>query len=214
MTGNYDQKCLTYTGWDIEFDTVIGRVGGKALLTIALLPSSILIARLLDKKDQNHVIAEFDRLERILKNNRKRQKGEGGNWWFFTTALTDRGSEMTDFKCLERSLFPIEGQCDEGLKRCEVYYCDAYSSWQKPHIEELHTLLRRVLPKKSWFDHLTQKEINLICSHINSYSRESLKGATPFQVAPSGFTDRLMYALGLQRIDADDVKLMPSLLDQ
>ena len=28
----YDQKDLTYRGWDVEFDTVIGRIGGKCLL--------------------------------------------------------------------------------------------------------------------------------------------------------------------------------------
>lgn len=67
-----------------------------------------------------------------------------------------------------------------------------------------HTLLHRVLPKGSSFDHLTQADIDLICSHINSYSRENLNGAYPLEVAPSGFCgDGLLNALGLKIIKPD-----------
>jgi len=211
---NYDQKYLTYTGWDIEFDTVIGRRGGHALLTAVLLPSTILIARLITKKSQDCVCSQFDWLEQRLKANRQRQEGQDGAWWWFSSMLTDRGAEMGDFKRLERTLFPEELPGNEPPVRGRVFYCNAYSSWQKPHVEEAHTLLRRVLPKKSWFEHLTQKDIDLICSHINSYSREALKGACPFDVAPAGFTGRLMHSLGLKRIDPDDVNLAKDLLCQ
>jgi len=209
----YDQKYLTYSGWDVEFDTVIGRIGGSVLLTIILLPSRVLIARLLKKKDQNHVCDEFDRLEKILKKNREICIGQSGIWWFFTTMLTDRGTEMGDFRRLERSLFSIKGYEHEEFARTCVFYTDPYSSWQKPHIEEVHTLIRRILPKKSSFDGLTQKDIDLVCSHINSYSRAALDGATPFEVAPAGFSDKLTRALGQKRIDPDDVNLTPRLLD-
>lgn len=97
-----------------------------------------------------------------------------------------------------------------------VYYCDPYCSWEKPHIENQHTLLRRILPKGTSFDSfddLTQEDINLVCSHMNSYSRESLNGATPFGMAPPDFSgDSLIDALGLMRIKPDDVNLTPGLL--
>lgn len=207
---------LAYGGWDTEFDTVIGRVGGKCLLTFVLLPSTILLARLMDKKTQGCVCDEFDYLERVLKENRERSGfGRGDIWWFFPSALTDRGSEMLDFKRLERSLFAFETPGGEWVTdRCRVHYCDAYSSWQKPHIEQAHTLLRRVLPKRTSFDGLTQADVDLVCSHVNSYSRKELGGATPFQAAPPGFTDKLMRALGLAEIDPDEVNLTPRLLDR
>ena len=207
-------KELIYLGWDTEFDTVIGRVGGKCLLTFVLLPSTLFFARLIKAKSQECVCAEFDHLERIFKRYRIRTIGQGGIWWFFASALTDRGSEMGNYAQLERSLFPIEDEHGETIDtRCRVFYCDPYASWQKPHIEQAHTLLRRVLPKGVSFDRLTQKDIDLICSHINSYSRENLAGATPFELAPAGFTDELMRALGLKRIDPDKVCLTPRLLN-
>jgi IS30 family transposase len=209
----YDQKDLAYSGWDIEFDTVIGRIGGKALLTIVLLPSQIFIARLIDKKDQDHVCEQFDWLEQVLRKNRERQEGQAGAWWFFSTALTDRGAEMGDFIRLERSVIQQPHPDGEALRRTRVFYADPYSSWQKPHIEKLHTLLRMVLPKKSWFDHLGQKDIDLTCSHINSYSRARLDGATPFEAVPVGFSNKLIRALGQKRIAPDEVNLSPKLLD-
>ena len=209
----YDQKDLVYRGWDVEFDTVIGRIGGKCLLTFVFLPSSLFLARLIEHKTQDCVCDEFDWLEQVLRRNRERCIGEGGLWWFFSSALTDRGSEMSDFKRLERSLFPIENPYgDDYVRRTNVFYCDPYTSSQKPHVEEAHTLLRRVLPKKSSFDDLTQDHINLICSHINSYSRASLGGMRPFDLIPAGFSDKLSTALGLELIEADQVCLTPRLI--
>lgn len=210
----HEHKELAYLGWDTEFDTVVGRVGGKCLLTFVLLPSTLLLARLIDKKTQECVCAEFDHLERVFKRNRERCAGQGGIWWFFSAALTDRGSEMADFTHLERTLFPLDGADGPVLERCRVFYCDPYSSWQKPHVEQAHTLLRRVLPKGTSFDGLTQRDIDLVCSHINSYSRENLEGATPFSAAPAGFTDKLARALGLAQIDPDQVCLTPRLLNR
>jgi len=210
----YDQKDLVYSGWDIEFDTVIGRVGGKALLTVVLLPSQILIARLIDKKDQAHVCDEFDWLEHRLRNNRTHQEGQEGIWWFFPTALTDRGVEMGDYLRLERSVIDWPHQDKKPPRRTRVFYANPYSSWMKPHIEKQHTLLRMVLPKKSWFDHLSQKDIDLICSHINSYARAKLDGKTPFEAAPAGFSHKLIRALGQKIIDPDEVNLSPKLIEQ
>lgn len=212
----YSQKDLVYGSWDAEFDTVVGRPGGKALLTIVLPVSSVLIARLIDKKDQVNVATEFDKLEKILKKNRDKRLGQGGLWWFFTIMLTDRGSEMGDFRRLETSAFPIEAPVEGGYvwQRCRVFYCDPYSSWQKPHVEEAHTLIRRILPKGTRFDDLCQKDINLMCSHINSYSREKLGGATPFEAAPPGFSDKLIRALGMRSVDPDEVTLRPTLLNR
>lgn len=209
----YDQKDLVYRGWDVEFDTVIGRMGGKCLLTLVFLPSSLFIARLIEHKTQDCICDEFDWLERVMKKNREHCFGEGGLWWFFASALTDRGSEMSDFKRLERSLFPVENPYgDDLVRRTSVFYCDPYTSSQKPHVEEAHTLLRRVLPKKSSFDDLEQSHINLICSHINSYSRASLDGMRPFDLTPAGFSDKLSSALGLELIEADQVCLTPRLI--
>jgi len=199
--------------WDIEFDTVIGRRGGKCLLTIVFVRSELFLARLLDRRSKECVEDALDEVERIFHNNVERTIGKGSEccWWFFFTGLTDNGTEFKGFKSMERSVFESPG--GEVLDRMQVYYCDPYSSWQKPRIEVAHTLLRRVLPKGTSFDELTQKDIDLICSHIDSYTRENLGGASPFEVAPPGFCgDRLYKALGLSYIAPDDINLTPGLL--
>jgi IS30 family transposase len=201
-----------HDGWDVEFDTVIGRPGGKCLFTIVFVTSELFLARLLDKKTQECAIAAFDWLEKVFRRHVERRVGQpaGRPWWFFNTALTDNGTEMKDFASFERSVF---AKYDDP--RCSVFYCDPYSSWQKPRIEVAHTLLRRVLPKGTSFEHLTQTDIDRVCSHINSYARENLMGAYPFEVAPTGFCgDGLYKALGLSVIAPDDINLTPGLLSR
>ena len=63
-----------------------------------------------------------------------------------------------------------------GFQRSYIYYCDPMRSGQKGGIEQAHTMLRMVLPKKTSFEFLTQWDVNLIASHINSTPRESLNG--------------------------------------
>ncbi|MCQ8264294.1 hypothetical protein NF417_12955, partial [Streptococcus suis] len=45
--------------------------------------------------------------------------------------------------------------------------------FRKRRIEKNHTLIRDILPKGSSFDNLTQEDINLVCSHVNSVKRAS-----------------------------------------
>jgi IS30 family transposase len=45
-------------------------------------------------------------------------------------------------------------------------------SGQKGGLEQAHTMLRMILPKKTNFEFLTQWDVNLIVSHINSTPRE------------------------------------------
>lgn len=126
-----------------------------------LPPSALFFARLLERKNQQCVCEAFDDIERVFKRHRERACGQGGVWCFFSSALTDRGSETGDLAHLERTLFPVEGPDGPILERCRVFYCDPYASWQKPRIEQAHTLLRRVLPKGTSFDGLRKERLVL-----------------------------------------------------
>lgn len=88
---------------------------------------------------------------------------------------SDRGTEFGDPDSLENGI--------EGIVRTSIYYCDAMRSCQKPGVENVHTMLRMVLPKKTSFEFLTQWDVNLIVNHINSTPRKSLDGKTAYQVA-------------------------------
>jgi len=82
--------------------------------------------------------------------------------YLFKVILTDNGVEFKDPLSLEHT--------SNGCQRTRIFYCDPQASWQKPHIEKNHTLIRRILPKGKSFDYLTHEDIRLICCHINSFS--------------------------------------------
>ena len=93
-----------------------------------------------------------------------------------------------------------------------IYYCDPMRSGQKGSIEQAHTMLRMILPKRTTFEFLTQWDVNLITSHINSTPRESLNGRTPYDVALEAFGEDVLKAFQLRRIDPDKVILTPKLI--
>ena len=98
-----------------------------------------------------------------------------------------------------------------------VWYADPYCSSQKPHIENFHLMLRRILQKGTSFNMLTQDGVNLTFSHLNSYPRESLGGRTPYDVfvEKHGAEGRaFLDAIGIVRIPSNQVTLHPFLLGQ
>ena len=59
----------------------------------------------------------------------------------------------------------------------------------------------------------TQDDINLMTSHINSTARDSLNGATPFDLAALLLDTKIPVLAGQVRIPADDICLKPSLIE-
>lgn len=188
-----------------EMDTVIGRPGGKCLLTFCLRDLDIFYARLIDSKEADSVVGALDDMEMMAVDGMV--VGELG----VMVVLTDNGGEFDHFEDMERSCYVPDG---ESERRMSVYYCEPYASWQKPHIENAHTLLRRVLPKGTSFDGLTQEDVDLICSHINSYPREELGWRTPFDLLPEWGQENLLPAFGLRVVPADEVNLTPALISR
>ncbi|EGA95062.1 transposase [ [[Clostridium] symbiosum WAL-14163] len=85
-------------------------------------------------------------------------------------------------------------------------------SGQKGGVENVHTMLRMVLPKGTSFEFLTQWDVNRIVDHINSTPRESLNGKTPYELALESFGEDTLKALQLRRIAPDEVNLTPKLI--
>lgn len=99
-----------------------------------------------------------------------------------------------------------------GIQRTSIYYCDPMRSGQKGGLEQAHTMLRMVLPKGTSFEFLTQWDLNLIVSHINSTPRESLEGRTPYSVALETMGEDVLNAFQLRPIAPDEVNLTPKLI--
>ncbi len=180
----------------VEMDSVIGRIGGKVLLTLQF-ECGMMLAHLRDTNNSRSVLDYFDWLESKIGLETFRK--------MFPVLLTDNGSEFSNPMAIEHSKFWLE-------RRTNVFYCDAYSSWQKGHIENNHTNLRRILHKGISFDQLTQTDINLVLSHLNSYMRRGYDDIPAIERFRSLFGDDVLNLLGIQRIAPEDIILDPQLL--
>lgn len=180
----------------VQMDTVEGRKGGKVLLTIHFVTSSFMLAFLRDFNDARSIKDIFHYLYETL--------GKDVFCSLFPVILTDNGSEFSDPKSLEFDC--------EGKQRTNIFYCDAGRPDQKGSCEVNHTLIRRILPKGTSFDELTQQDIQLMMSHINSYSRKKLNNRTPFQSFSHFYGEHIPSLLGIIPVEANKVNLSPTLL--
>lgn len=180
-----------------EMDTVhSSKESKKTLLTFFFTREKLFLAFLMNRCSEGSVRLVFDRLEKRI--------GTYGFASIFEYLLTDRGSEFGDPEALETGV--------NGIQRTSIYYCDPMRSGQKGGLEQAHTMLRMILPKGTSFEFLTQWDVNLIVSHINSTPRESLGGKTPYSVALKTMGEDVLNAFQLRPIAPDEVNLMPKLI--
>ena len=123
----------------------------------------------------------------------------------FGLLLTDRGTEFA-----KPQLFEINHET--GEIRSKIFYCDAQTPSQKPHVENNHEFIRDIIAKKKSMKDLTQEKINLMFSHINSVPRQSLGGKTPYEAFEFFYGKETLDKLNIQKIDKDMVTLQPYLL--
>lgn len=112
----------------LEMDTVIGRQGGKVIMTFQFVNVDFMFGILLDNK----TVAEASEKICILKSKLEENGLHFGN--IFPVLLTDNGGEFSD-------VFAFEND-SRGAKETSVFFCDPNCSWQKPHVENNHTLFR------------------------------------------------------------------------
>ena len=185
----------------VQMDTVIGTIGGKCLLTIHFVESSLMLAFLRDANTSQTVIDIFNALDSILGPKLFEE--------LFPVILTDNGSEFSNPKAIERR---ETGQWGISYGRTKIFYCDAGSPYQKGSIEVNHELIRRVLPKGTSFDHLTQKDIFLMMNHINSYKRKKLNNRSPYETFSFYHGEDVLEKLACRQVPAKDIMLKPDLL--
>ena len=183
----------------VEMDTVEGIKGGKVFLTLILRQSRFMLIYLMDNKTMECVERAFKNIKQILGVEIFKK--------VFEVVLTDNGSEFFN---------PLSVEVDEetGEIISHIFYCDPGASWQKGTIEKNHEFIRYVLPKGSSFDELTQEKANILMSHINSTSRDSLNGKTPYDGTLLILDEEIINKLGVTKVKADDVNLSPKLLKE
>jgi IS30 family transposase len=181
----------------VEMDCVVGPSGSTdAVLTLHFKALHFQIGIKLAVHDSKHVVAALNWLDEI-------SDGKFGE--VFGLILCDRGSEFADVLGMEYR---------DGNKRCSVYYCDARQSQQKGSCEKNHVEFRKIVPKGTSLANIGPWELAEIFSHVNSERRLSIFGKCPLELANTLLPKCLIENLGYHLIEADEVMLMPELLEK
>ena len=173
----------------LEMDTVMGRMGGKVLLTFNLSFCNFIFARLLDNKTALEVTKHLYDIKNTL------HQADKDFFQLFPVILTDNGGEFARVDDIEMD---VRGES-------KLFFCDPNRSDQKGRIEKNHTLIRDILPKGTSFDNLTQEDINLVCSHVNSVKRAALNGKSAYELFAFTYGEETPKLLGISKIPAEDV---------
>ena len=180
----------------LEMDTVMGRIGGKVLLTFNLSFCNFIFARLLDNKTALEVTKHLYDIKNTL------HQADKDFCQLFPVILTDNGGEFARVDDIEMD---VRGES-------KLFFCDPNRSDQKGRIEKNHTLIRDILPKGTSFDNLTQEDINLVCSHANSVKRAALNGKSAYELFAFTYGEEIPKLLGISKIPAEDVCQSSTLL--
>lgn len=169
--------------------------------TFKFLDYSFMFIVYQEEKTAKSMVEGVDLLEKIL----------GEDLFSEEVAIikTDRGSEFCDAEGFEKE--------ENESRRTRIFYCDPMASGQKGSLENNHKEIRYICPKENDLKDLglnSQEKANLIVSHINSQSKEHLKGKSPLEVME--FMNPALYQkfkdFGIERINKDNIVLKPYLL--
>jgi IS30 family transposase len=175
----------------VEMDTVIGRIGGKVIMTFHFTQMNFMFGLLMDDKTS----AEAANKIRALKKKLQLEDYRFGD--IFPILLTDNGGEFANVAAFTDDA--------EGLPATKLYFCDPYCSSQKPRVEKNHSIFRDISPKGESFDHYTQDTVNMIFSHVNGSKRKSLNGKSPYEAFVYFFNEDVASLLGISHIPAKNV---------
>uniref|UniRef100_UPI002ED27444 hypothetical protein n=1 Tax=Faecalicatena faecalis TaxID=2726362 RepID=UPI002ED27444 len=169
----------------------------NAHYTIHFVETSLMLAFLREANTSASIIEIMNLLDKVLGIETFRR--------LFPVILTDNGSEFSNPKEIEqRNTVPCN--------LTNVFYCDPSAPYQKGACEVNHELIRRILPKGSSFDDLTQKDIVLMMNHINSYKRKKLNNRSPYEAFSFYYGEDVLKKLGCSPVAAENIILKPKLL--
>ena len=143
-----------------KMDTILNSLSGQYIQNFLFENISLMIGRLHSVKNAEYMASSLDYFQELLKED---------YYKLFSLLLTDRGTEFS-----KPLLFEVKGEISE--LRTNIFYCDTQTPSQKPHVENNHNFVRDILPNGINWHNLTQEDVDLMFSHINSTPRKSLGG--------------------------------------
>ena len=142
---------------DWEVDTVIGRQGGKVLVTLVERKSKLSLIGLAQNKTAKAVKETLLQLLNSLSNH-------------VHTLTYDNGSEFAEHQAIDKAL------------GSQAYFARPFCSGDRGLSENTNGLIRQYLPKRSSFDQVKQKTLNWIMNRLNNRPRKTLNARTPNEV--------------------------------
>ena len=179
-----------------QMDTVYNHQDGPYIQTFIFQNTGLMIGFLHTEKTSESMASTLDNLQEILEDDYQK---------LFSLLLTDRGSEFEKYELFEVNT-------ETGEIRSNIFYCDPQTPSQKPHVENNHNYVRDIIPNGKSLKNLTQEDLNLMFSHINSTPRKVLNGKTPYGAFEFLYGNEILEKLNIQKIEKDMVTLQPYLL--
>lgn len=181
----------------VEMDCVEGAKEDKAtLLTLHFTTFKMQLAFIMNEQTSANVVTVLDMIEETLGTELFKM--------LFPCILTDNGHEFSDIAGMERSI--------TGGKRTQIFFCEPNRSDEKGHCENNHKYIRYIIPKGTSLEPYSQADISLVMNHVNSFTRKSLFGRSPYVAAMNILPEDFFLLLGLEQIPPEDIVLQPTLL--
>ena len=182
----------------VQLDTVIGRIGGKVIMTIHFVNSDFMIGLLLENKTAAEAASKIQGLKAEL-NTLGFRFGD-----IAPLLLTDNGGEFSIVSAFENDA--------DGNTESHMFFCEPCSPHEKAEIEKNHTLFRDIVKTGTSFDDFTQETVNLIFSHVNAVKRKQFNGKCAYDMFSFYYSEVLASALGISFVPPNEVIQSPKLL--
>lgn len=143
------------TPGDFEMDTIVGKDGKGAIVTIVERNTNFTLARKLAEGKNAKALAQMVILTLLPYIGKIR------------SITTDNGSEFAEHLLIAKRL------------KTKIFFAHPYSSWEKGCIEYHNKLIRQYIPKGTDFDTITDQMLKKIISKINRRPRLKLGFSTP-----------------------------------
>jgi IS30 family transposase len=144
---------------DWEGDTVWGKnKKGPVLLTHVERKSGLVRIRLMKDKTAQEMKEKTIAMFRTVPRNKKH------------TVTYDNGTENAEYELIEKET------------EVDVYFANAYHSWERGSNENCNGLIRQFFPKGMSFDNITDKQVKKVERLLNNRPRKRLGYLTPNEV--------------------------------
>jgi IS30 family transposase len=146
------------TPGDWEIDTILGKEGKGAIVTLVEKKSCFMLMEKLDAGKQAIPLAHT--VVRLLKGTKMTVR----------TITTDNGTELAAHEIIAREL------------NTSVNFAHPYSPWEKGAIENMNGLVRQYIPEKTDFKGISSGYIKQIIQKLNNRPRKKNDFSKPIDV--------------------------------